>query len=320
MSFVWVRDFYFDVAAVCLLGIITIFPPIGSARPVFLPTPNSRLRPRELQSPLFRWVIQGVHLADHGGRIRYTEGFVVVSEVLQGVPVLVVDFILQPGNESSKEKESAGLRGALRSAPRCRLPAASVATPRRSRPGRPGSPIRLPPSPPSTRPLPIPALSSAGQDRGGGNTPAVRGAPRNPPNMPPLPPPSAAPAPARETSRVCQSRGCCSPGGAHAQARSCRAHSRSGARAGREPSRLRGGDGAVRGSRSGDRAPLLPARPPGTGGIRPLFFVERCPCPLRSRQFCVCVSQPPSPRSLPPSLQYDVGHCTLQAAIFVCEL
>lgn len=67
------------------------------------------------------------------------------------------------------------------------------------------------------------------------------------------------------------------------------------------------------------RAPLLPAAPAGKGGLRPLFFVERCLSPLRSRQFCVCPS-PPSPRSLPPSLQYDVGHCTLQAAIFVCEL
>lgn len=136
----------------------------------------------------------------------------VVGEVLQGVPVLVVDFILQPGNESSKEKESAGLRGALRSTPRCRLPAASVATPRRSRPGSPGSPVRLPPPAPHPRPL----LCGAGPRRREHTRRQTRS--KKPPKHPPLPLPSAAHArPGMHPLR--HRRGCCFPSGAHAQAR-----------------------------------------------------------------------------------------------------
>lgn len=86
-------NYYYIVAAVGSLGIIIIIiSPNRLGQTSF--AQNSLLTPRELQSPLFRWVIQGVHLADHGGRIRYTEGLVVIGEILQGVPVLVVDFIL----------------------------------------------------------------------------------------------------------------------------------------------------------------------------------------------------------------------------------
>lgn len=143
----------------------------------------------------------------------------VVGEVLQGVPFLVVDFILQPGNESSKEKESAGLRGALPSPARCGLPPASVATPRRSRPGSPGNPVRLP------HPLPAPARSPSppsplrGRTAEEGTHPPSDALQETPQTCPPLPPPSAAHAPAPETSPLCHSRGWRLPGGAHAQAR-----------------------------------------------------------------------------------------------------
>lgn len=221
-----------------------------------------------------------------------------VGEVLQCVPVLVVDFILQPGNESSKEKESAGLRGALRSTPRCRLPAASGATPRWSRPGSPGSPVRLP------HPLPAPARSPSppsplrGRTAGEGTHPPSDVLQETPQTCSPLPPPSAAHAPARETSPLCHSRGWLFPSGSARPGAQAAARTRVRVPgAGLEPSSLRGGDGAVSGSPAagaGDRAPLLPAGPAGTGGLRLLFFVERCLCPLRSRQFRLCPS-PPAP-------------------------
>lgn len=191
MPFVWVRDFYFGVVAVCLLAVIYyFFPPIGCARSVLLPAPNARPTPRERRSPLFRWVVQAVHLADHGGRIRYTQGLVLVSEVLQCVPVLVVDFILQPGNESGREKESVWLGGALPCPPACLGGRPSAGPPREPREPRPTAP-----SPPSPH---IPALSSAGQGAEEGTHPpsdALKETPQTclPPSSPRPPRPTPRP-------------------------------------------------------------------------------------------------------------------------------
>lgn len=219
----------------------------------------------------------------------------VVGEVLQSVPVLVVDFILQPGNESSRGKESAPF-----------VPS-------------PAEPTRSP------RPIPVQPL------RGRTTRDGARRARGKSSSIPFFPP-----SPGRRSSFP--SAGSWEPGASRAERTHARAapahppahppaHTHTPGRvpgAGREPEASPTGTGRSEAAPRGLR-PAPPRSARGLGwGLRPLLlFVEWWLCPLRSLRFGVPPPlQPPHPPkpSPPLSLQYDVGHRTIQAAIFVCQL